>query len=70
MMQALLCKLNIRHDWHIEHAEEAYTNAAVDAARTTIAAAEEQEATTAHGSNRRQEGDPLWPARPVRDNGA
>lgn len=22
MIQALLCKLNIRHDWHLEHAED------------------------------------------------
>lgn len=22
MLQALLCKLGIRHDWHIEHAED------------------------------------------------
>lgn len=22
MIQALLCKLNIRHDWHVEHAED------------------------------------------------
>jgi hypothetical protein len=22
MIQALLCKLNIRHEWHLEHAED------------------------------------------------
>jgi hypothetical protein len=22
MFQALLCKLNIRHEWHVEHAED------------------------------------------------
>lgn len=22
MIRALLCKLNIRHDWHVEHAED------------------------------------------------
>ena len=22
MLRALLCKLNIRHDWHTEHAED------------------------------------------------
>lgn len=22
MIQALLCKLNMRHDWHLEHAED------------------------------------------------
>lgn len=22
MIQALLCKLNIRHDWHVEHADD------------------------------------------------
>jgi hypothetical protein len=22
MLQALMCKLNIRHEWHIEHAED------------------------------------------------
>ncbi|UEL29477.1 hypothetical protein [Pseudarthrobacter sp. L1SW] len=22
MIQALLCKLNVRHEWHLEHAED------------------------------------------------
>lgn len=49
MLQVLMCKLNIRHEWHTEHPRTgAYTSAVCDAARMTINVAE-GEGTSAGG---------------------
>ncbi len=47
MLKVLLCKLNISHKWHVEHAEDGSLGAVSAAERTTMSARGEAESSAA-----------------------